>query len=234
MIHVSAAASDKRKPLRFRKVPTAKHEDFCQAHLSVATTNSALTISSQYTGVLQFRAPGELGGIYFSVNMFLGLFASFVGVFVGGGGRVEWTIVSGLSFCWCVSFATILGLMRKEYRKSFFSFQTGKQYTISYFESDDDVSKMEVVLDNKLLWWDIREEVKEWVEANWWKWRESQPEWFTPAWMSKVPLDWIPVEDEEAKKIRVSFLALGSGKRRVVGSSKKVAQLRAVVPVAAQ
>ena len=47
---------------------------------------------TDFTGLIQFRHPGELGGIYWTVNMLLALLASFVCVWVGGGGATEWTL----------------------------------------------------------------------------------------------------------------------------------------------
>ena len=40
---------------------------------------------TDFTGVIQLRHPNELGGLYWTANMFLGLLASFVCEGVGGG-----------------------------------------------------------------------------------------------------------------------------------------------------
>ena len=42
---------------------------------------------TDFTGVIQFRHPGEMGGLYWTLNMFLALLGSFVCVWVGGGGK---------------------------------------------------------------------------------------------------------------------------------------------------
>ena len=69
---------------------------------------------TDFTGLIQFRNYPDLGGFYWTVNMFLALLASFASVFVcyaddgGEGGLVEfeeraaWTLVGGLSGVWVV------------------------------------------------------------------------------------------------------------------------------------
>ena len=42
-----------------------------------------------------------------------------------------------------------------------------------------------------MVWPAIREDVKEWVQANWWRWKEEKPAWFDLAWQSWVPKEWI-------------------------------------------
>ena len=59
---------------------------------------------TDFTGVIQFRHPGEMGGMYWTANMFLALLASFLCVWAGGGGRVEWMLVSAASGAFTLSF----------------------------------------------------------------------------------------------------------------------------------
>ena len=78
-------------------------------------------------------------------------------------------------------------LMKKEYRRTFFTTMTGKQQVMNRFSADDEVVKASVLEKNKKVWLAIREDVKEWVQANWWRWKEEKPAWFDLAWLSKVP-----------------------------------------------
>jgi len=176
---------------------------------------------ADFTGVIQFRGDGEMGGLYWTVNMFLALLASFASVFVyyADAGeeveliktglnsttfeieeRVAWTLVGSLSGAWVSVFGVFLLLMKKEYRRTFFTTRTGKQWTMDYFlKGTEDAVKKEMVDHNKKQWRAIREDVKEWVQANWWRWKEEKPEWFSLAWQSRVPREWITDVEERAR-----------------------------------
>jgi len=189
---------------------------------------------ADFTGLIQFRGPQEMGGLYWTVNMFLALLASFVSVFVyyadtgeavelittGQNStafeieeRVAWTLVGSLSGAWVVVFGVFLLLMKKEYRQTFYSTMTGKQQIMDKFKSEDDAMKATVLKKNKKIWRPIRGEVKEWVQAGYWRWVEEKPLWFTEAWISKVPEDFIPADEDQQKlkDIRKGRPTLGRG-----------------------
>ena len=156
---------------------------------------------ADFTGVVQFRGDAELGGLYWTVNMFLALLASFVCVWVGEGGRVEWALVGVASGAWVLTFALILMLMKKEYRGTFFSTVRGKDQTMNFFlKGGDDEMKSEVISTNVKQWVEIRPLVEEWIKNNWWRWKAEHPAWFTRAWISKVPIEWMPSDEEVAQK----------------------------------
>jgi len=175
-------------------------------------------ILADFTGVIQFRADAELGGLYWTVNMFLALAASFVCVWVGDGGRVEWTLVGAASGLWVLTFALFLLLAKKGYRRTFFDTKTGKQWAMDFFlKGEDDEAKQNVLGCNKKQWRAIRSEAKEWVGANWWRWEEEKPEWFTESWIAKVPPDMIPSDAKQAAKdMRASARRRSSLGARVV------------------
>jgi len=162
---------------------------------------------TDFTGVIQFRHPGEMGGLYWTANMFLALLGSFGCVWVGGGEVTEWTLVGAASGLWVLTFALFLLLMKKEYRRTFFNTTSGKQLTMDYFlKSEDDEAKQSVIMHNRKQWARIREEVKEWVQANWWRWAEEKPEWMTESWIAKIPPDMFPAEAKQrGKDIRASM-----------------------------
>jgi len=215
---------------------------------------------ADFTGVIQFRGDAELGGLYWTVNMFLALLASFASVFVyyADNGeevelittgqnstafeieeRVAWTLVGSLSGAWVVVFGVFLLLMKKEYRLTFFTTRTGKQWTMDFFlKGTADAVKKGTLNHNKAQWRAIREDVKEWVQANWWRWKEEKPVWFDLAWQSKVPKEWITDVEErarldEARKRRGSVM--GSVKQLVNVFAKAEDEVRGgtrVEPVA--
>jgi len=161
---------------------------------------------TDFTCVIQFRHPGELGGLYWSANMFTAVAASFVCVWVGGGGRAEWALVGAMSGAWVLTFGLFLLVMQKEYRGTFFSAMTGKEFIMNIFlMHKDDKAKGVILSRNKRLWKGIRGEVKEWVREGWWRWEANRPEWFTESWIAKVPPDMVPSEAQQAAKdIRAS------------------------------
>ena len=180
---------------------------------------------ADFTGVIQFRGDAELGGLFWTVNMFLALLASFASVFVyyadngeevelittgqnstafGIEERVAWTLVGSLSGAWVVVFGVFLLLMKKEYRRTFFTTRTGKQWTMDFFlRGTEDAVKKGTLSHNKAQWRAIREDVKEWVQANWWQWKEEKPEWFSLVWQSRVPKEWITDVEERARLDKV-------------------------------
>jgi len=209
---------------------------------------------ADFTGVIQFRNSPELGGLFWTLNMFLALLASFASVFVYYGDtgeevelittdqnstafeieeRVAWTLVGSLSGAWVVVFGVFLLLMKKEYRRTFFTTRKGKQWTMDFFvKGVDDAQKSVVMTRNKKQWRAIRGDVQEWVQANWWKWKEEKPAWFDLAWQSKVPKEWITNVEERVRldkarengRRRSSFEkikgVLGNGEEEVRGGTR--------------
>jgi len=92
-------------------------------------------------------------------------------------------------------------LMKKEYRRTFFTTRTGKQWAMDFFlKGEDDEAKQNVFTVNKKQWVGIREDVKQWVLSNYWRWEAEKPEWMTESWIAKVPPDMIPSEAKQAAK----------------------------------
>jgi len=161
---------------------------------------------TDFTGVIHSRHDVELGGLFWTVNMFSAMLASFACVLVGDGGRVEWLLVGAASGAFTLSFGLFLLLMKKEYRRTFFSTRSGKEWAMDFFlKGEDDHIKKKVLTLNKKMWRAIRGEVKEWVLLNYWTWEEDRPEWMTESWIAKVPPDMIPGEAKQAAQdIRAS------------------------------
>ena len=177
--------------------------------ISVRVFNKGIT---DFTGVIHFRSPQELGGLYWTANMFLAQLASFASVWlyfengeVAVTERETWTLVGCMGGGWLLTFALFLVLMKKEFRRTFFSTKSGKQQIMDRFKSKDDEIKASVLKKNKKMWRPIREDVKEWVLANWWRWEAEKPDWYQESWIAKVPPDMIPSEAKQgAIAIRAS------------------------------
>ena len=160
---------------------------------------------ADFTGVIHFRGPQELGGAYWTANMFLAMLVSFgsVWVYTRSDGEVTrrevWMTVGYMGGGWLTTFGLFLLLMKKDYRRTFFATTTGKQQVMDRFKSDDEAIKASVLKKNKKMWRPIREEAKTWVLSNWHRWVDEKPLWFTEAWVNKVPYDFIPDDEDQAK-----------------------------------
>ncbi len=186
--------------------------------LSLITRPVIKTIAD-YTGIVQFRGSAEMGGIYWSFNMLTAVATPFavVGFYFSVMNPEKfaltrgtaWRIVGSLSGSWLVSFLLFLKLMKKKYRSTFLSFETGNDWAMSFFlKGDTDAKRVKPLRLNTNKWKKIRPEMKEFVLENWERWEEEQPEWFTAGWKSRVPDDMIP--DSSLKELKDA----GGGRRR--------------------
>jgi hypothetical protein len=181
-----------------------------------------------FTGVTFFRHPGEVGGLYFSLSMLMALASSFVAIEVyfwstevgtramENGTRVMEKgdaihLVLLMIGAWLVTFGLNLLLMKKKYRKTFFSLKLGKTAIMEKFESENEEVKAAIFTKNRNLWVEIEEDVKEWVMNNWWRWKEEQPAWLTEGIIAKIPDEFIPSEESRVAlnrmRRRSSFVA---------------------------
>ena len=179
-------------------------------------------VVADYSGSLVFRNPFELGGIYFSVNLLTTQVSVPVCVllyhkyYIGGNEIDEmwtWGIAGTLATLWLAAFSfLIFYVIVPEYRKNFFSFQSGWQKTKSVFLENDgnDERKLTVVGFNRVHWRSIEGEVRAWTMANWSRWEAEQPEWFTPLLKASIPDDCIPAQ---------AVIALGGAGRLRKGSA---------------
>jgi hypothetical protein len=170
-----------------------------------------------YTGVVQFRASAEMGGIYWSINLCLAIPVSFAAA------EVYFTLIDDvvisektvreilgwLSCCWIVSFVIFIKLMKEEYRITFFSVENGCDWAMSFFlKGDSDDKKVKPLRLNKNKWIKIRPEMKQFVLSNWVKWEDEKPEFFNEQFKICIPDDMLP--DPEVRRQQVA----GGGKRR--------------------
>jgi hypothetical protein len=133
---------------------------------------------------------------------------------------------------WFISFFVILTLMNKEYRKTFFSLETGNEWAQGFFlDGTSDEVRMKILKIEQRKWKKIRPEVKEWVLGNWWRWKDEKPAWFTESLIAKIPDDFIPREEDRVElremRRRSSFMMIPVTGRRL---STSVAPEPMVIP----
>ena len=104
-----------------------------------------------------------------------------------------WAFCVGVSGLWTVVFGVFLALMKKEYRKSFFSSLAGKENSMNLFlKGVGDEDKSEIMNTNEHQWQTIRKTVERWVRNNWERWERDRPDWFTEDWKERVPIEFVP------------------------------------------
>ena len=83
---------------------------------------------TDFTGIVHPRSPQELGGLYWTVNMFLALLTSFGSVWIytksglelqGFAQKEAWPLVGYIGGAWLTTFVLFLLLMKKEYRVTY-------------------------------------------------------------------------------------------------------------------
>jgi hypothetical protein len=183
---------------------------------------------TDFTGVAQFRAMGEMGGIAWTYSQGVALAAPLVAthVYVNSSNNHAddiWTVVGILSGSQIFFFACFLLLMKREFWGTFFSLQTGHAWAKENFvEGDTDELKAWTLGCNKKLWMSIRDGVKAWTLENWERWEEEKPIWFTDGWKAQVDDDMIPAESlarmngQGVIRRRSSFGGVGGVGGRVV------------------
>jgi hypothetical protein len=175
---------------------------------------------ADFTGVIHFRHPYELGGAYWTFDMFFAITTSFLSVYLffvvsrransiaptemrdqmdqGLQMNDAVTLISILCGLLIFSFVCFLALMKKEYRSTFFSLLSGPAFTREVFnQSSSDAKKAFIVDINKHYWIAIAPVVKSWICDNWYIWKEEKPDWFTARFVDSIPIGMVPNELEE-------------------------------------
>eukprot|EP00519_Triparma_laevis_P002881 CAMPEP_0182518868 /NCGR_PEP_ID=MMETSP1321-20130603/44797_1 /TAXON_ID=91990 /ORGANISM="Bolidomonas sp., Strain RCC1657" /LENGTH=276 /DNA_ID=CAMNT_0024726809 /DNA_START=100 /DNA_END=930 /DNA_ORIENTATION=+ len=155
-----------------------------------------------FAAIIQFRHPYDVGGLYFSLNMFLPLLGLtfLLGMDLVAENLSESTsklltsLVMILGGSLLILVGVFLSLMNKEYHHTFFSVETGGQLLRRLFLDGDDLSKAQVFKKHKSLWAPIRDKVAVWVKEGWASWEEEKPDWFTDKWKASVPEHMKPVK----------------------------------------
>ncbi len=129
-----------------------------------------------FTACVHFRHPLELGGAYWLLTAVMSQLSCFASValyelyYVGDakiGGPFLFGIVGALGFVWLLSFGAFLLIIRREYRHTFVSLQTGSDHVIGHFcdNMSYEARQVEVFHCNELMWRSIRPAVKAWVRT---------------------------------------------------------------------
>ena len=111
--------------------------------------------------------------------------------------HVLYAVVASLAVLWLVSFVLFLLLINHDHVSTFLGTMSGKRFTVEAFRKGNDIQKQWFfAFVNRRHWSSIRQEVKEWTHKNFATWteKETRPEWFNPAFVSRVPDEFVPEE----------------------------------------
>jgi hypothetical protein len=106
------------------------------------------------------------------------------------------TIVVTLAVLLLVAVAGLSLTIKREYLRTFVSFQTGCAYTQSYFldNEGDDGMRVNIFSYNERQWQAIRDRVREWVLGAYAAWKALMPSWFTTDLQARIPDEFMPAQ----------------------------------------
>jgi hypothetical protein len=175
--------------------------------VSSISSRVVIKIIVDFTSMVQFRHPNEVGGAYWLFGLMLTMGSLPVSIYLASPYVDEQPIDIALSImaffipiptlCFVVFFFNI----ERKYLHTFWSTQRSKDYSMAYFlEGESDKIKFETLKRSRHHWVSIEGQIKKWIELNWAKWEEEHPEWLTDARKAKVPVDFIPADGDARRR----------------------------------
>ena len=164
-------------------------------------------IITDFTSIVQFRHPNEVGGVYWAFGFVVTMTSLLVAVTLAESNLSMRTIsiarfvsmyfIPFSLLCFTVFFFNI----ERKYWHTFWSMKRGKEYTMTYFlEGESDAVKFQIFKNSRHHWNSIEVKVRKWVRENWAKWEEEKPEWFTDAMKAMVPEEFIPATGDARRR----------------------------------
>jgi hypothetical protein len=104
--------------------------------------------------------------------------------------------VGALAAVWLVAIVGLSLTIKRDYRHTFVSLQTGYADTQSYFldnEGDDD-KRVIIFFCNERHWQAIRDRVRQWVLSVYAAWQALMPAFFTTDLQARIPDDFMPAQ----------------------------------------
>jgi hypothetical protein len=165
-------------------------------------------VVTDFTSIVHFRHPNEIGGIYWVLGFILTIGSLPIAIILAGRGdvadevlRFAWKVVGIFIPCTVLSFAVFFFYIERNYWGTFYSFQRGKELTVKNFREGSDAVKAGYTFQISKHHWKANEnEVRACVEANWDRWEEEKPEWFDDAMRARVPVEYIPGEGDARRR----------------------------------
>ncbi|GMH61177.1 hypothetical protein TL16_g03202 [Triparma laevis f. inornata] len=156
-------------------------------------------VISDFTATIQLRHPYEMGGFYFTMNLFiplLGMIALISSVEEGTYNEETEKILRFATLTLGISLVLLLSLffllINKEYMFTFFTTMTAKQYLMDNFINGPDEVKAVGFYTHKSYMKPYIDQAEKWIQLGWHSWEKEEPEWFTEEWKDNVPASMKP------------------------------------------
>jgi hypothetical protein len=177
-------------------------------------------VVTDFTSIVQFRHPYELGGMYWMLGFVLTMGSlPLVTILASKEGDVEsengielsWRVFVVFMPCNVICFVVFFLSMERKFLGTFFSLERGTDLGMKIFtEAEEDQQKILVFTRSKHLWKPIEGEVKSWVGVNWERWEEERPEWFDDTIRARVPVEYIPGTGDARRRESVRRASVGA------------------------
>ena len=176
---------------------------------------------TDYTSIVHFRHPYELGGFYWTFNMFLSLAGSWISVYVykeqteNPVNDVE-KFMLALTLAWFANFTIFLSMVKRRYLKTFYTIETGKQFGGRLFlEAENDTQRAQVFTRHSSHWKKIKPKVQDWLNSGWADWEAKGPLWFHSTFLASVPPEMVKLARDASSGLSRNSLS------HVVGEPKE-------------
>jgi hypothetical protein len=195
-------------------------------------------IVGDFTSIVQFRHPNEIGGMYWMFGIVLTIGSLPVAIILaerGGvaenGLKLARTVVGQVIPFTIISFAVFFACIERNYWSTFYSLERGKDGALARFSnSNDDKKKAKAIFENSNHYWkSIEEEVRTWVQANWERWEDEKPEWFDDAMRARVPVEYIPGAGDARRRESVRRASVDAEAQGGLAGALRVSVRRASV-----
>ena len=104
--------------------------------------------------------------------------------------------VGALAAVWLIAVVGLSLTIKREYRHTFLSMQTGYAYSQSYFldNQGNDAKRVLIFFCNERHWRAIRDRVRQWVLSVYATWQALMPAFFTADLQARIPDDFMPAQ----------------------------------------
>jgi hypothetical protein len=175
--------------------------------VSSIVTRVLVKVVTDFTSIVQFRHPYEVGGMYWMFGLVLTIGSLPVAIVLAERGdvvevglKLAWKVVQTFIPITIICFAAFFMSIKSTYWGTFISLERGKDLTVKKFKEGNDSVKADAAFDtSKQHWKSVEEDVRAWVVANWDRWEEENPPWLSDAYKARVPVEYIP-QDGDARK----------------------------------
>jgi hypothetical protein len=179
--------------------------------LSSIVFRVVVKVVTDFTSIVQFRHPYELGGMYWILGFVFTMGSLPLATILASkereavsenGIELSWTVIVVFMPCIIICFFVFFLSMESKFWGTFFTLERGKDFTVRLFkEATIEDSKAEAILNNSRHHWkSIEEEVKSWVEVNWERWEKDNPSWLSNAWRARIPIEFIPSKEGKRRE----------------------------------